>query len=55
MLTQLNLSSPFPHRVMAGAVSSREIIAHECAPREISNMFGWPFDSQILQIYLIRT
>jgi len=26
---------------MVGAALSREFIAHECAPAEISNMFGW--------------
>ena len=38
ILTQLNLSLSLSYRVMVGAALSREFIAHECAPTEISNM-----------------
>ena len=39
ILTQLNLSSTLADIVMVGAALSRESIAHECAPAEMSNMF----------------
>ena len=39
ILSQLNPSISLSNRVMVGAALSREFIAHECAPTEISNMF----------------
>ena len=39
MLIQLNLSISLSDTVMVGAALSRECIAHECAPTEMSNMF----------------
>jgi hypothetical protein len=39
ILPQLNLSISLSDIVMVGAALSREFIAHECAPTEMSNMF----------------
>jgi hypothetical protein len=39
ILTQLKLSISLSDIVLVGAALSRECIAHECAPTEISNMF----------------
>ena len=39
ILTPLNLSISLSDIVMVGAALSREFIAHECAPTEMSNMF----------------
>jgi hypothetical protein len=39
VLPQLHLSISLSDRVLVGAALSREFIAHECAPTEISNMF----------------
>jgi hypothetical protein len=30
-----------------GAAFSREIIAHKCAPTQISNIFGWNLEIRI--------
>jgi hypothetical protein len=39
ILTQLNLSSSLVDIPMVGAALSRDCIAHECAPTEMSNRF----------------
>ena len=39
ILTQLHPSISLSDRGMVGAALSRECIAHECAPTEMSNMF----------------
>jgi hypothetical protein len=39
IIIQLNPSISLADRVMVGAALSRECIAHECAPTEMSNMF----------------